>query len=413
MEEHNEKMQEKCACQNEMQRIQYHARKDIINKRRRENQHILLDEASTFEFSSSNNPFCLPSHPPQLQQIIEPNLFAQMQPPSPFSQNYYIASNKFRSKLDNLSNMSTCLVCMERYPNIKTKKYDGITTSHRCTLENNGHRFSKWNNMDLDQQPICLQRLSQIEGMLIARVSPVLQVTYARGGQLKYSDHTICFPRDITTIASYLSRRIHELDIIIINRESIGQEKYKFYVSRDRVHEALKYKMINDPYYKDVKLDELALTYLPISSTDISNLLYATISTTNPGDAEFMQSDIIEDDALQENMESRSSFVENILLALREVEEVCSLLQLGKGQPTPTLNWPPISLSPINEYTTEGLFAMVFPTLFPKGSTIFKQQRIKEVKLHEYALHLLRYHDNRFGQYPRFRYFILNILMCH
>ncbi|XP_059068385.1 uncharacterized protein LOC131858917 [Cryptomeria japonica] len=296
---------------------------------------------------------------------------------------------------------------------IKTKKCDGITTCYRCTLEKNGHRLSKWNNMDPDQQPICLQRLSQIEDMLIARVSPVLQVTYARGGQLKYSGHTICFPQDITTIASYLPRRVHELDIIIVNRESIGQQKYNFYVIRDRVHEALKYKIINEPYYKDVKLDELALTSLPITSTDISDLLYATTSTTDPRDAKFTQSDIIEDDTLHENMESQSSFVANIPPALREVEEVFSLLQLGKGRPTPTLNWPPISPSPINEYTIEGLFAMTFPTVFPKGSAIFKQQCIKEVKLHEYALHLLRYHDNRFGKHPRFRYFILNIRMRH
>ncbi|XP_059068991.1 uncharacterized protein LOC131859365 [Cryptomeria japonica] len=400
MEEHNEKMQETCARQNEMQCIWYHARKHIINKRRRENQHILLDEVSTTAFSPYNNPFNLPSHPPQLQQIIEPSLFAQMQSPSPFSQNYYIASNKFCSKLDSLSNMSTCSTCMERYPGIKTKKCDGITTCYRCTLENNGHRFSKWNNMDPDKQPICLQRLSQIEEMLISRVSSVLQVTYARGGQHKYSGHTICFPQDITTIASYLPRHIHELDIIIVNRESIGQDKYNFYVSRNCVHEALKHKINNDLGYKDVKLDEIALTSLPIASTNISDLLYATTSTTNSRNVEFSQSDTTKDDTIQENMESQSSFMENIPSALREVEEVLSLLQLGKGRPTPTLNWPPISPPPINEYTTEGLFAMKFPTLFPKGSTIFKHQHIKEVKLHEYAMHILRYHDNRFGQQP-------------
>lgn len=75
-------------------------------------------------------------------------------------------------------------------------------------------------------------------------------------------------------------------------------KKNIFYVNRDSVHEALKYKIINDPYYKDVKLDELTLTSLPIASIDTSDLLYATTSTTNPRDAKFTQSDIIEDDAL-------------------------------------------------------------------------------------------------------------------
>ena len=33
--------------------------------------------------------------------------------------------------------------------------------------------------------------------------------------------------------------------------------------------------------------------------------------------------------------------------------------------------------------------------------------------IHEYAKHLLRYHDNRFGRYPPFRYFLPNIIMRH
>lgn len=57
---------------------------------------------------------------------------------------------------------------------------------------------------------------------------------------------------------------------------------------------------------------------------------------------------------------------------------------------------------------------MAFPVLFPNlGKASFKQQLMKKVKLHEYALHLIKYHDNRFGQHPRFCYFILNIMMQH
>ena len=46
-----------------------------------------------------------------------------------------------------------------------------------------------------------------------------------------------------------------------------------------------------------------------------------------------------------------------------------------------------------------------FPWLF--------QPRIHEVDMHEYALHLIHYHDNRFGQHPRFRYYIYNVIMLH
>ena len=56
---------------------------------------------------------------------------------------------------------------------------------------------------------------------------------------------------------------------------------------------------------------------------------------------------------------------------------------------------------------------MVFPTKFPKGNADQLQPRISHVPLHEYALHLLRYSDQCFGKHPRFRYFLLNIIMLH
>ena len=33
--------------------------------------------------------------------------------------------------------------------------------------------------------------------------------------------------------------------------------------------------------------------------------------------------------------------------------------------------------------------------------------------MHEYALHLIHYHDNRFGQHPRLWYYIYNVIMHH
>ena len=56
---------------------------------------------------------------------------------------------------------------------------------------------------------------------------------------------------------------------------------------------------------------------------------------------------------------------------------------------------------------------MAFPTLFPTSATMLKQSHIHEVDMHEYALHLIHYHENRFGQHPRFCYYIYNVIMCH
>ena len=56
---------------------------------------------------------------------------------------------------------------------------------------------------------------------------------------------------------------------------------------------------------------------------------------------------------------------------------------------------------------------MSFPTLFPTGISMITQPRITKVEMHGYALHLMFYHDNRFGQHPRFCYYLYNIPMCH
>ena len=45
---------------------------------------------------------------------------------------------------------------------------------------------------------------------------------------------------------------------------------------------------------------------------------------------------------------------------------------------------------------------MDFPTLFPTGIAMLLQPCIHQVDMHEYVLHLIRYHDNRFAQHPHF-----------
>ena len=84
-----------------------------------------------------------------------------------------------------------------------------------------------------------------------------------------------------------------------------------------------------------------------------------------------------------------------------------------KGNEPHILPWPEIYNSPINEYNTEGLLSMAFPTLFPTGTSLPLQTTRNPVQMHEYALHLLRYHDNRFGKRVRFKYLIYNLMMRH
>ena len=56
---------------------------------------------------------------------------------------------------------------------------------------------------------------------------------------------------------------------------------------------------------------------------------------------------------------------------------------------------------------------MEFPTLFPMSIAYRLQQRLRTIHLHKYGLHLLKHCDHRFAKHPRFRYFLLNMIMRH
>ena len=68
-------------------------------------------------------------------------------------------------------------------------------------------------------QPLILGSLTQVEEMLIARASPILQVMHSIGGQYKYRGHTISFPQDVKDVANKLPRHIKDLDLMMVVRK--------------------------------------------------------------------------------------------------------------------------------------------------------------------------------------------------
>ncbi|XP_059076593.1 uncharacterized protein LOC131875899 [Cryptomeria japonica] len=285
---------------------------------------------------------------------------------------------------------------------------------NRCRQEKNEHRFSASNNMDPGPQPLELANLTQIEEMLIARVNPILQVTHAIGGQYKYKGHTICFPQEVREIARILPHQIKDLPIIIVRKKDQRGTNYNFTVNKERVYRALKYKIKHDKFYRDVQIDENALNDL------ICNLDENIFDQLNSVHMEF-DSDtneyvfvgpILEMD--EENIINHTtSMASKPPNAQREMELIHVWVNNPNVDPRSLIDWPGIGASPINEYVTEGLLDMAFPTLFPDGQCDWIEPQIRRVHLHEFVKHLLRYRDHRFGRHPRFRYYMMNMIMRH
>ena len=231
---------------------------------------------------------------------------------------------KFREKIDNLSIAQMCHVCHESYPGIQVLMGSEGPICKRCKQERGSHRFSQWNHMDPGEQPHVLRVLTQVEEMLIARVNPILQVTHARGGQYKYSGHTISFPQDISMIARNLPRRVEDLDFLIVRRRGAQSKYYECYVKRSRVMNALYYKIQMENFYQDVQIDMDSVTALPENPTDVSTRL------------KFVDCDIEEIDNNVSDIQGfppdrlhshPSSFVSHLPNERREIEEMRKFIE--------------------------------------------------------------------------------------
>eukprot|EP01018_Ginkgo_biloba_P012987 Gb_37081 [translate_table: standard] len=74
-----------------------------------------------------------------------------------------------------------------------------------------------------------------------------------------------------------------------------------------------------------------------------------------------------------------TSFASRRPNTLREMEQIRVWLETSEDEPVDLMEWPDLGASPINEYNTEGLFDMAFPTLFPTGKGKWLQPRSMKI----------------------------------
>ena len=129
-----------------------------------------------------------------------------------------------------------------------------------------------------------------------------------------------------------------------------------------------------------------------------------------------------EQDAQQEDAEHQIPHQSHSFLPLpqRQQTEQDAIRALING--VDPLDWPVNDGDPINEFCTEVLATMAFPTLFPYGKgDPTKCTRLREVSLTDGFKHLIKYADLstdgtftwRFASHPRFPYWALNMKQVH
>ena len=98
----------------------------------------------------------------------------------------------------------------------------------RCYIEKNEvKKFSARNNMDPDDIPEELRRLTQIEEMLITQIFLIVSVYCLCGSQYAYHDHVINFSQDVQEFAICLSHRPSTLDVLVVCCHSSDGRAFK------------------------------------------------------------------------------------------------------------------------------------------------------------------------------------------
>lgn len=257
------------------------------------------------------------------------------------------------------------------------------------------------------EAPECLQALSQVEEMLIARACPIMCVYRKHGGQRGYKGHVVNIPQDIQGFLDRLPRNVDELPVLLIRRTGENNTHADLRVRRQKVLSALRWLCINNPFYSSVTIDQTAVARLPLDGIP-DELRHANDDVERQIDT----SSSLEDNAAH----SSHSFLPVPKQTLTEDDAIRAAID-GKDP----LDWPNVAGEPINEFRTPGLASQAFPTLFPYGTadpTCPGRQR--SVTLTEAFKHLLRYAEVvdenllwRFATHPRFPYWALNMKLRH
>jgi hypothetical protein len=232
---------------------------------------------------------------------------------------------------------------------------------------------------------------------------------------LGYSGHVLNLPQNIQHFIDKLPVNVCDLPVLTVTRQGAQNTHHSFRVRRDKVLNALQWLKQNNKFYTDIEIDLGSIQNLPVDGIPDTLVNFELQNSDSQS--------VVDEGPPSENMSGNipnnpsSSFIPYAQQVQTEEQSIRSTI--AGNDP---LEWPPIETTPINEFYTEGLATMVFPTLFPygKGDPTCKG-RHHAVTLAEAFKHLERYCDIlpnghfcwRFASHPRFPYWALNMKQRH
>ena len=295
-----------------------------------------------------------------------------------------------------------------------------------------------------------LSGLTPVEQLLIAQVNPNMTLMrLPRGGQFAFRGHVLNVPQDVNGFITYLPRRIDQLDILVLKKQGADPTLPASYftVNRERVYNALTWLRENNRYYHNIHIVQENLQALPenglLDIPPANSLDEIENNQTQPNPEANEQDHDQRNNPPPQSQDPNPHHPQNAQRLHQPDAQAPGQPPNNPPLPRPPLNpvipntfahvqrpgpderaaiqaaidndtvmqVPQRAGDPINEFTTEGYIAKAFPCLFPTGQADFKAPCLTKVTAQEYFIHLLRYHDSRFENDPRFVFLASNSVM--
>ena len=213
-----------------------------------------------------------------------------------------------------------------------------------------------------------------------------------------------------------------DLPVMVVRRHGADNTHRDFTVRRHKVLEAVLWLKTNNPYFKCIEIDREAIQILPENGipeelryvVDENNV---SVHVENEGPPE--EPAMSANGSLEELVLGNGS-TSFIPMRQRQRKEGAAIQDAVNE--TDPLDWPSTEGNIVNEFKTDGLATMAFPTLFPYGKgDPTSRARQHGITLTESFKHLMKFAERlangkfewRFASHPRFPYWALNMKQRH
>ena len=251
-----------------------------------------------------------------------------------------------------------------------------------------------------------LEKLSAVEERLIAKVAVVQKVYRLSNGIQRYQGNVLNLEQNVEEIVSQLPRTLDTAGIIIVRKPNhSGADDpngyIDFRVRRREIERWLIFLKNHSLPYHDIEISRENLNVLPESGTVGDRLPQIEEQAAEElENRSNLNLDDDDDDVPQQNLGPEQGGASGAMANEDSVHigymgESPERLQNGSVNEQirqEVMHWAGQATAPLNDFRTQNLQAMAFPTLFPYGvADVTRQTRNKTVTMAQANFHLLKY----------------------